>query len=74
MSTGRRQGAGLRGHVDFSPAALLASGFMVSRAQDGFHPSGLPAASTGEPRRTRVHHIRGGDVDPDTAQSAGMRR
>ncbi|MGH4025691.1 MAG: cupin domain-containing protein [Pseudonocardiaceae bacterium] len=47
---------------------------MVSQAQDGFHPSGLPAASTGEPLRTRLHHIRAGDVDPGTAQSAGMRR
>lgn len=51
---------------------------MVSQPQDGFHPSRLPPpaqpTATGEPLRTRLHHIRAGAVDPDTAQSAGMRR
>lgn len=51
---------------------------MVPQPQDGFHPSRLPPSrhptATGEPLRTRLHHIRAGAVDPDTTQSPGMRR
>lgn len=42
---------------------------MASQAPDGFHPSPLPAAP-----RTRLHHIRAGTLDADTAQTTGMRR
>ncbi|WP_343600150.1 cupin domain-containing protein [Mycobacterium sp.] len=40
-------------------------------AQHGFHPD-LPP--NGAAVRNRVHHVRGSDLDDDTAQSAGMRR
>jgi uncharacterized RmlC-like cupin family protein len=39
---------------------------------DGFHPD-FP--DTGAPAlRNRVHHVKASDIDPDTAQSEGMRR
>ena len=41
-----------------------------SPAHEGFHPdlTALP------PERTRVHHVRAGDLDAGTAQTGGMRR
>ncbi len=49
-----------------------------SPAHDGFHPD-LPDRSpdedgAGRPARTRVHHVRAGDLDGGTAQTGGMRR
>jgi uncharacterized RmlC-like cupin family protein len=40
-------------------------------SNDAFHPD-FPAASPAD--RTRVHHIRAGELDPGTAQTQGMRR
>jgi uncharacterized RmlC-like cupin family protein len=40
-------------------------------SHDAFHPD-LPAMPGGD--RTRVHHIRAGELDAGTAQTPGMRR
>jgi uncharacterized RmlC-like cupin family protein len=39
---------------------------------DGFHPDF--AAGDASSLRNRVHHVKAVDIDPDTAQSEGMRR
>lgn len=39
---------------------------------DGFHPD-FSAANLATPRK-RVHHIKASELDPDTAQTEGMRR
>jgi uncharacterized RmlC-like cupin family protein len=39
---------------------------------DGFHPDFT--ATNADALRNRVHHVKAADVDPDTAQSEGMRR
>ena len=40
---------------------------------DGFHPD-LAPADGGPPPRSRLHHVRAGELDEDTAQTGGMRR
>ncbi|MFD5922511.1 cupin domain-containing protein [Kitasatospora sp. NPDC058201] len=49
---------------------------VVTRAGTGFHPhlhdGGTAASGTG--LRARLHHIRAGELDGDTAQTGGMRR
>lgn len=47
---------------------------MSAQAQDGFHPSPLPAGPAAGSLRNRLHHIRADALDTDTAQSPGMRR
>jgi uncharacterized RmlC-like cupin family protein len=43
---------------------------------EGFHPHlpDAPAASPASPLRARLHHVRAGELDGDTAQTGGMRR
>ncbi|GAA1247241.1 cupin domain-containing protein [Kitasatospora nipponensis] len=47
----------------------------LTEAGQGFHPH-LPgdAPAAGSALRERLHHIRAGELDGDTAQSSGMRR
>ncbi|MEV4613246.1 cupin domain-containing protein [Kitasatospora sp. NPDC049258] len=56
-------------------AATGGSSASCAEAGDGFHPH-LPgdAAGAGAPLRARLHHIRAGELDGDTAQTGGMRR
>jgi uncharacterized RmlC-like cupin family protein len=42
------------------------------RTPDGFHPDFDGAAH--HPAHNRVHHVKASDIDPDTAQTGGMRR
>ncbi|MEU6659040.1 cupin domain-containing protein [Streptomyces sp. NPDC046821] len=44
-----------------------------SPEHDAFHPD-LPDHDTPAPLRARLHHIRAGELDADTAQTGGMRR
>ncbi|MCX4649031.1 cupin domain-containing protein [Streptomyces sp. NBC_01446] len=44
-----------------------------SPERDAFHPD-LPDHDTPLPLRARLHHIRAGELDGDTAQTSGMRR
>ncbi|MER8187186.1 cupin domain-containing protein [Kitasatospora sp. NPDC094015] len=59
------------------PTAPAAAGSPASCAEagDGFHPHlpGDPAPAPA-PLRARLHHIRAGELDGDTAQTGGMRR
>jgi uncharacterized RmlC-like cupin family protein len=44
-----------------------------SSERDAFHPD-LPDHDAPLPLRARLHHIRAGELDGDTAQTGGMRR
>ncbi|WP_457033236.1 cupin domain-containing protein [Kitasatospora sp. P5_F3] len=60
-----------------APTADGEPGASCTEAGTGFHPHlpdhGRPAADT-TPLRARLHHVRAGELDGDTAQSSGMRR
>lgn len=70
------------GHILTSFATALYGRFMTSHAhrhgsaeRDAFHPD-LPHTAEGPsaPLTARLHHIRAGELDGDTAQTGGMRR
>ncbi|PBC75587.1 putative RmlC-like cupin family protein [Streptomyces sp. TLI_235] len=56
------------------PTDPAAGGTRASRAGDGFHPHLPDDGAAAAPPQARLHHIKAGELDGDTAQTGGMRR